>query len=79
MPGKQKLNQAGLSIERELAQKIGLVSRAWCEERDQRLKPFGLNLSMRQVLMQLHRNPAGLTQRELARQLGIEDPTLVRY
>ena len=78
MSGKQELNKVGFSSEQELAQTIGQVSRAWREEMNQRLKPFGLNLSMRQVLMQLHRNPVGMMQRELARQLGIEDPTLVR-
>jgi len=57
---------------------IGNVSRAWRYEINQRLKPFGLNQSMQQVLMQLHRNPEGLFQRELARRLGIEGPTLVR-
>ena len=43
-----------------------------------RLKPFGLNLSMRQVLMQLQCAPDGLMQRDLARELDIEGPTLVR-
>ncbi|HZW21868.1 MarR family transcriptional regulator [Noviherbaspirillum sp.] len=64
--------------QRELGQMIGNVSRAWRYEINQRLKPFGLNQSMQQVLMQLHRNPEGLFQRELARRLGIEGPTLVR-
>ena len=45
---------------------------------NQRLKPFGLNQSMQQVLVQLHRHPDGLMQRDLARKLGIEGPTLVR-
>jgi MarR family transcriptional regulator, transcriptional regulator for hemolysin len=62
----------------ELSQMIGEVSRAWRHEMNQRLKPFGLNVSMRQVLMQLHKNPEGLMQRDLARKLGIEGPTLVR-
>lgn len=57
---------------------IGEISRAWRHEMNQRLKPFGLNLSMRQVLVQLHRNPDGLMQRDLAHKLGIEGPTLVR-
>src|SRR3954470_15612236 len=65
-------------LKRELSQMIGEVSRAWRYEMNLRLKPFGLNLSMRQVLLQLHRHPAGLMQRELARKLGIENPTLVR-
>ena len=62
----------------ELGRTIGDVSRAWRHEMNLRLKPFGLNLSMRQVLVQLHRHPDGLMQRDLARKLGIEGPTLVR-
>lgn len=62
----------------ELGQTIGDISRAWRYQMNQRLKPLGLNLSTRMVLLQLHRNPQGLMQRELARKLGIESPTLVR-
>jgi MarR family transcriptional regulator for hemolysin len=62
----------------ELGQTIGDISRAWRYQMNQRLKPFGLNLSTRQVLLQLHRHPQGLMQRDLARKLGIESPTLVR-
>ncbi|ABR90564.1 transcriptional regulator, MarR family [Janthinobacterium sp. Marseille] len=62
----------------ELGQTIGDISRAWRYQMNQRLKPFGLNLSTRQVLVQLQRHPDGLIQRELARKLGIESPTLVR-
>jgi MarR family transcriptional regulator, transcriptional regulator for hemolysin len=65
-------------LQRELGQTIGDVSRAWRYEMNLRLKPFGLNLSMRQVLVQLHRHPKGLVQKELARKLGIEEPTLAR-
>jgi MarR family transcriptional regulator for hemolysin len=61
-----------------LGQTIGDISRAWRYQMNLRLKPFGLNLSTRLVLLQLHRNPQGLMQRELARKLGIESPTLVR-
>lgn len=63
---------------RELSRLIGTVSQQWRQQMNQRLKPFGLNLSMRQVLLQLHRHPEGLMQRDLAQRLGIEGPTLVR-
>lgn len=62
----------------ELGQTIGDISRAWRYQMNKRLKPFGLNLSTRQVLIQLQRHPEGLIQRELARKIGIESPTLVR-
>jgi MarR family transcriptional regulator, transcriptional regulator for hemolysin len=74
-----RIKQADLSaLQRELGQTFGDVSRAWRYEMNLRLKPFGLNLSMQQVLVQLHRHPVGLMQKELARQLGIEEPTLAR-
>jgi MarR family transcriptional regulator for hemolysin len=65
-------------IQRELSRMIGEVSRGWRQRMNVRLKPFGLNLSMRQVLLQLHRNAGSLQQKELAHRLGIEGPTLVR-
>jgi MarR family transcriptional regulator for hemolysin len=61
-----------------LARVIGEVARTWRHEMNRALRPLGLNLSMRQVLVQLQRNPGGLMQAELARSLGIEGPTLVR-
>jgi len=63
---------------RELSRAIGTVSHDWRQQMNRRLKPFGLNLSMRQVLLQLHRQPQGLMQRELAERLGIEGATLAR-
>jgi MarR family transcriptional regulator for hemolysin len=61
-----------------LGRLVGEVSRAWRYEMNRALKPLGLNLSMRLVLLQLQRNPDGLMQADLARSLGIEGPTLVR-
>ncbi|MDB5757686.1 MAG: transcriptional regulator, MarR family [Burkholderia sp.] len=65
-------------LPRLLGRMIGEVSRAWRYEMNRALKPLGLNLSMRLVLLQLQRNPGGLMQADLARSLGIEGPTLVR-
>lgn len=65
-------------LRREFGQAIGDVSRAWRVEMNRLLKPYGLNASMRQVMLQLQRHPGGLMQRELAEALGIEGPTLVR-
>jgi len=65
-------------LRREFGRAIGEVSRAWRNEMNRQLKPFGINASMRLVLMELHRHPEGLMQRDLAERLGIEGPTLVR-
>ena len=75
---RSKKSVALTERQRELGQTIGDITRAWRHEMNQRLKPFGLNQSMQQVLVQLHRHPDGLMQRDLARKLGIEGPTLVR-
>lgn len=71
-------NPDDIPAPRALSRLIGTVSREWRRQMNLRLKPFGLNLSMRQVLMQLQRHPKGLMQRDLADLLGIEAPTLVR-
>lgn len=63
---------------RQFSRAIGTVAQVWRQQMNRRLKRFGLNLSMRQVLLQLHRQPHGLMQRELAERLGIEGPTLAR-
>jgi MarR family transcriptional regulator for hemolysin len=78
--GKMNKNkQPDLSeYQRHLGQTIGDISRAWRYQMNQRLKPLGLNMSTRQVLIELQRQPDGLMQRDLARKLGIESPTLVR-
>lgn len=60
-----------------VARLIGEVAREWRFQMNHALKPLGLSLSTRQVLVQLHRNPPALAQGDLARRLGIEGPTLV--
>src|ERR1700730_15896204 len=78
MANPLKENADPVRNQSELGQAIGEISRAWRYQMNQQLKLFGLNLSMRQVLVQLHRNPDGLMQRDVARRLEIEGPTLVR-
>lgn len=60
-----------------VAQLIGEVAREWRFQMNRTLKPLGLSLSTRGVLMQLHRRGGKLGQGDLARRLGIESPTLV--
>jgi MarR family transcriptional regulator, transcriptional regulator for hemolysin len=60
-----------------VAHLIGEVAREWRFQMNRTLKPLGLSLSTRQVLMQLHRRGGKLGQGDLARRLGIESPTLV--
>jgi MarR family transcriptional regulator, transcriptional regulator for hemolysin len=44
---------------------------------DERLRPYNLSLAKWRVLLRLHRNPGGLSQRQLAEQVGVEGPTMV--
>jgi MarR family transcriptional regulator, transcriptional regulator for hemolysin len=78
MTTKSPKRPVNAELQHQLGQTIGDVSRAWRDEMNLRLKPFGLNLSMRQVLVQLHRHRDGLMQRDLARKLSIEGSTLAR-
>lgn len=53
------------------------TARAWRSELDRRLKPLGLSRARWVVLLHLSRGGDGLVQKELARRVGIEGPTLV--
>jgi MarR family transcriptional regulator for hemolysin len=57
---------------------IADVARAWRNHLNQRLKPLGLSQAKWLVLLRLMRQREGIVQGELASQLGIEGPTLVR-
>lgn len=57
---------------------IGDCARIWRARVNERLRPLGLSQATWQALWHLSRFPDGLVQSELAEQLGIEGPTLVR-
>jgi MarR family transcriptional regulator, transcriptional regulator for hemolysin len=65
-------------VESNFATELALVSRKWQARLDERLKHTGLTVARWQALLQISRNDQPLTQRELAGQLKIEGPTLVR-
>ena len=67
-----------MAVESNFATELALVSRKWQARLDGRLKHTGLTVARWQALLQISRNDRPLTQRELADQLKIEGPTLVR-
>lgn len=56
---------------------IGETARLWRGRLDQRLQPMGLSQARWLVLIHLWRGGDGIIQRDLARRLGIEGPSLV--
>jgi MarR family transcriptional regulator for hemolysin len=60
------------------ASQIAQLSRAWRAEMDRRLVELGLSQARWLVLIYLARFEQPPTQRELARQVGVEGPTLAR-
>ena len=67
-----------VSVERTFATQLSLVSRKWRVRLDERLKHTVLTEARWLALYQISRSGRTLTQRELAEQLQIEGPTLVR-
>ena len=66
-------------IEKHLfASQLAQLSRAWRAELDRRLADLGLSQARWLVLLYLSRFEHQPTQRELARSVGVEGPTLAR-
>ena len=61
------------------AQEIAVLSRRWRLRLDERLRHTGLTQARWYALLELSKHPQGLTQRELAEQVGVEASTLVRH
>ncbi len=57
---------------------LGETGRAWRYRLDQRLKPLGLSQAKWITLLKLSWAEDGMSQRELAERLGVENPTLAR-
>ena len=57
---------------------VARVTRRWRKLLDERLKDLGVTQARWTTMVYLQRGGEGLTQRELARLMAIENPTLVR-
>lgn len=63
---------------RDFGFRLGRLSRWWRGQLDERLKPLDLTQARWVVLVNLRRGGEGMLQKDLARFIGIEGPTLVR-
>jgi MarR family transcriptional regulator, transcriptional regulator for hemolysin len=59
-------------------QALAEAARIWRSRMDARLRPLGLSSALWTVMSCLARKGVPLTQRELAKAVGVEGPTLVR-
>ena len=57
---------------------VARLARRWRKLLDERLKDLGVTQARWSTLVALHRGGEGVTQRELAELMSIENPTLVR-
>jgi len=60
-----------------LGQLMTETARLWRSALDRRLAPLGLSRAQWQVLLHVVRNREPMTQKELARRVGVEAPSLV--
>lgn len=67
-----------MDASRVLAVEVSQIARRWRIRLDERLKPVGLTKAASVVLFWLSRAPDGMTQTELAEQIGVETSTLTR-
>lgn len=65
-------------VEETLGMEVSRTSRIWRSKLDERLRPLGLTQARWVVLFHLDRACEGMTQKELAAEVGVEAPTLVR-
>ncbi|MGM0450125.1 MAG: MarR family transcriptional regulator [Pseudomonadota bacterium] len=57
---------------------VSRIARRWRKLLDERLKDLGVTQARWSTMVALHRGGEGVTQRELAELMSIENPTLVR-
>ncbi|MBW2232290.1 MAG: MarR family transcriptional regulator [Deltaproteobacteria bacterium] len=57
---------------------LALLARWWRSKLDERLRPLGLSQARWTALWHLARGGDGLTQKQLARAVGVEGPSMVR-
>lgn len=67
-----------MDIRRQFPFAIARLARLWRKMLDERLKDLGVTQARWSTLVALHRGGEGVTQRELAELMAIENPTLVR-
>ena len=64
--------------QRQFPFSVARIARRWRKLLDDRLKDLGVTQARWSTMIALHRGGEGVTQRELAELMSIENPTLVR-
>lgn len=82
MDGKMESSQPEQSLEtmsrRQFPFSVSRIARRWRKLLDERLKDLGVTQARWSTMVALNRGGEGVTQRELAELMSIENPTLVR-
>ena len=73
-----KVEPQGQDVCAELGQALLLAGRRWRTRLNERLKSVGQTDARCAALAEVAEHPDGIVQRELARRLGVEEPTVVR-
>ena len=78
MAGSQRQRDSDSTMRRQFPFSISRIARRWRKLLDERLKDLGMTQARWNTMVALHRGGEGTTQRELAKLMSIENPTLVR-
>lgn len=78
MAGSQPKQSPEPMTRRQFPFSVARIARRWRKLLDERLKDLGVTQARWSTMVALHRGGEGVTQRELAELMSIENPTLVR-
>lgn len=78
MAGSQPEQSPEKMNRRQFPFSVSRIARRWRKLLDERLKDLGVTQARWSTMVALHRGGEGVTQRELAELMSIENPTLVR-
>lgn len=78
MAGSQPKQSPDKMNQRQFPFSVARIARRWRKLLDERLKDLGVTQARWSTMVALHRGGEGVTQRELAELMSIENPTLVR-
>lgn len=76
--GRQAEHSSDNTNRRQFPFSVARIARRWRKLLDERLRDLGVTQARWSTMVALHRGGEGVTQRELAELMSIENPTLVR-
>lgn len=78
MISNSRISESIFRMRRQFPFSVARIARRWRKLLDERLKDLGVTQARWSTMVALHRGGEGVTQRELAELMAIENPTLVR-